>query len=276
MTCNGCGITTYKIHGLNLCPACLRKDAGNLLNEYGYQPIPAFRQVHRETRLFMGVELEVASNDRDRTSFLIPSINKLSGGFIYCKHDGSLPVNHGVELVTHPATIRWHKQCAGWQSFLDWLKDYCYTNFQCGLHVHVNRSFFRTLRGYENAVLYDYEIALTELVAANKDAIGKIGGRPPSSPHCMHYANFNFTAHPKMARPRAVNLTNRHTVEFRFPASTLDWREFMSRLELIHALSAFTKHEKQNIITKQAESWDLFRSFVHKRRKLYSCLSDLV
>ena len=115
------------------------------IHEYGYKPDPIFgttddndgRLYYRGETLTFGVELEC-----DNGESVSDAVSDIAGvtDRAYCKHDGSL--SDGYEIVTHPGTLAWHRECFPWA-------EVCYASRSngfhshdtntCGLHVHVGR-----------------------------------------------------------------------------------------------------------------------------------------
>ena len=87
----------------------------------------------------MGVELEI-----DRGEDPEETASEIKCKQIYCKHDGSLEDN-GVEIVTHPCSLEYHTHELGWEQVIGTARSHDYESHNagtCGLHVHVNRTFF--------------------------------------------------------------------------------------------------------------------------------------
>ena len=119
-----------------------------MIYNYGYKPDPEFRYAGREntekTRTY-GLELEVSTKrgvshiDRHDLSDRLDAITE---GFVYCKSDVS--VDRGLEMVTHPASLRAHMSNVSWKHFC---KTCIKAGFRshdadesAGLHIHVGRA----------------------------------------------------------------------------------------------------------------------------------------
>jgi len=89
---------------------------------------------------FFGVELEADhGNEKDAAARDVTF-----GDLSYVKHDGSL-TDDGIEIVTHPCSLRYHLEQFPWDEILSSLADYGFRSHDtstCGLHVHVSRSAF--------------------------------------------------------------------------------------------------------------------------------------
>ena len=79
------------------------------IKEYSYKPEPIF---YGDNSRYFGVELEidVAGKDCEYADELLNIANE-DKEHIYIKSDGSL--NDGMEIVTHPMTLDYHKTTAG-------------------------------------------------------------------------------------------------------------------------------------------------------------------
>lgn len=118
-----------------------------MIHSYGYKPSPEFRLMNHEnpatTRTF-GLELEVSTKRRvahTTPEELSNRIDDIFEGFVYCKSDSS--ISDGVELVTHPASLRTHMSAISWK----WICKTCVkagfrshdADQSAGLHIHVGR-----------------------------------------------------------------------------------------------------------------------------------------
>jgi len=92
---------------------------------------------------------------------------------IHIKHDGSL--NEGMEIVTHPMTLTYHREQMPWQEITQkalQLGNYSHCTETCDLHVRVNRnSFVETKEEQEAAIariLYFVENHWNELMRLSR------------------------------------------------------------------------------------------------------------
>lgn len=224
---------------LNLCGDCyqtVRNEMGTTIHDYSYKPEPAFHGVGPE---YMGVELEVdgAGEDTDYAGRVLTILNE-EDNFAYCKHDGSL--DDGFEIVTHPCTLAVHRDEIPWEDAISKLKYLGYTSHDagtCGLHVHVSRKAFgETEEEQDDAiarVLYFFEAHWDELLRFSRRTQSQLD---------RWAARYGYERDPKdildkakdADRYTAVNLKNRHTVEFRMFRGTLKLNTILATLELIH------------------------------------------
>ena len=126
--------------GCYYCDACYheREIDESYVNEYHYKPEPVFLG---DGDLYMGLELEVDNGK---------NMGVVTGGIynltdqVYLKHDSSL-TDMGFEIVSHPATLEYHLNHLGWNKIIELCLDNGYRSHEtstCGLHIHVNRTFF--------------------------------------------------------------------------------------------------------------------------------------
>lgn len=92
-----------------------------------------------ESNMFFGLELEIDNGgETDKNAKYIQEY--LGEDNCYIVRDGSL-IN-GLEIVTHPCTINYHKSL-NYDELFEELKNRGYNiSSQSGFHVHVNRSYF--------------------------------------------------------------------------------------------------------------------------------------
>lgn len=123
------------------CESCYA-DGASHLHEYGYTPSLVFRG-DGDTP-YLGVELETdGGNDRRSYCRALVGIDGFSSHF-YMTKDSSL--DHGVEVTSHPMTLAYH---VGIKPMYERIREEAVSHGfrshdggRCGLHVHVNRSFF--------------------------------------------------------------------------------------------------------------------------------------
>ena len=99
----------------------------------------------RQKLKFFGIELEIdnGGNSTSNGAQLLDICNSDFTETIYLKHDGSIA--HGFEIVTHPMTVAYHLTRFPWEKLVKAARNMGYLSHKCGtcgLHIHVNRSFF--------------------------------------------------------------------------------------------------------------------------------------
>lgn len=189
---------------------------------------------------FLGVELEVEMADRyaetrDKARQLNELINKGEvGKNVFFERDGSL--TNGFEVVTHPMSLPAHREL--WK----WLQDkgatkglISHKSTTCGLHVHVNRESLTKLQ-------------IAKIVAfvnnpANEEFMTALARRYGSAMtgYCRIKAEKAKVKKPESSdRYEAVNVTPRHTIEFRIFKGTLKYESLVAAVEFVHALCEYT------------------------------------
>lgn len=130
-------------------------------------------------------------------------------GFFYCKTDGSIdgawenPDTLAVEWVSQPLTAEWlKKEIARHAQKFDWI-----VNDSCGIHLHVSREWLTRAKARK---IYDFYNQLSE--EDREYLFGRI-----SNMYCLP------SEPDERLRYRAINLTNKATIEFRMFASG-DWK----------------------------------------------------
>ena len=130
----------YHLDGYDYCGECYHDevDRNRSIHDYGYKPEPIF---YGDSDRYFGVELEIdnAGKDDENADEILAVANRNDTEHIYIKGDGSL--DDGMELVTHPMSLDYHKQFQ-WDEIMKKAIYLGYRSHQtstCGLHVHVNR-----------------------------------------------------------------------------------------------------------------------------------------
>ena len=101
----------------NICITCANNKVENCLN-YTFKPRPNFCKMpdeYNEYDLFYGIELEMG--DAPSYNDVIKFISDNMGGLFYAKRDASIPA-YGCEVVTHPATLKFHLESGNWDFLL--------------------------------------------------------------------------------------------------------------------------------------------------------------
>lgn len=135
------------------CESCYHQQIhGNGVRSYCYKPLPIF---YGAGPRYLGVELEIDNGgESDQNANLIEMAANADHDHIYIKHDGSL--NDGLEIVTHPMSMEYHRHEMPWKRIIHKAIDLGYTSHKpgtCGLHIHVNRdSLGYTSQQQENTI----------------------------------------------------------------------------------------------------------------------------
>lgn len=212
-----------------------------------------------------GFELEIEARDGDIDE-MAQAVDASLGHLSIMKYDGSL--SHGFELVTQPLTHDFLRQMD-----LSVLSDIAQMGARsaqttsCGLHVHLNRSYFA---GRETSVY-----TLMRTLYDNSQQWRILAGRDNST-----YANWNDTdgetrraltvakgtkRYPGRSlggdRYVPMNTNNGSTFEFRFFKGTLKPSTVLARVESIHALAHFAMNHTPSSIAKTGFTWEKFRNF---------------
>ena len=223
------------------CKDEYRVDGNDCIWDYGEKLDPVFFG----KGLTLGVELEVDGNvdyeDRDNLAYALSEIS----GLHYCKDDGSL--DNGVEIVTMPCSLEYHKEKFPWRDIIHTALDYGFLSDKagtCGLHVHVDRSYFDT--GFYNSG--DAAVALMYLFDKYREKFVKFSRRFESQLSWGKIREVDIKNIPDsyddLSRDRymAINVTNSHTLEFRLWKGTLNYKTFIATLEMTQNLCDIVKN----------------------------------
>lgn len=221
-----------------LCSECYREDRG-CIQDYYYKPEPIF---YGEGERFFGVELEIDEAGESDEAAEIMGIANRKGDHLYCKHDGSL--NDGIELVTHPMTLKYHMDTMPWAAVLRKAVGMGYVSHQCGtcgLHVHVNRSAFGGNEREQEAVIarilffvenhWNKLLRFSRRTQRQMDQWAARYGRKDDPKAFLGHAKSR-----SMSRYTCVNLANYSTVEFRMFRGTLKLNTFLATLQMVNAI----------------------------------------
>ena len=244
-----------------VCDTTYHSDNGHCncygrIRNYGYKPTPIFYppRDYGNNNLYMGVELEVEI-DRGYAS----GCYDIFGDKTYYKEDCS--IRNGFEIVSHPATLEYHKNEMQWDDALEYLTDNggsSHDNGRCGLHVHVNRDYFgdwdeSKLAAAKIIILLDNcwneIVKFTRRESHSFESSGysykpTVPKRIDTLSQQERYKGYDLDAiYSHWSRSRgALNVDNDYTLEFRIFRGTLNYRTFIATLELVAHICDIAKH----------------------------------
>lgn len=274
--CDECGdyfSSDYDMHYRNgnyYCDACW-EDMEPVIYDYhkyedGYYP----RSLARESPLFMGFELEVDNVRGDCESLAASVLDSDSTDVLHCEYDCTV----AFEFISQPCTLAYHKN----QHYNDWffseLDGECQSHDAgtCGLHVHVNKSFFDD-RGYNRlkTILFFFKDELFQFSRRQRwdygysdfnERIAKEYVTIKKAKNSKHYGHSTW-----------FNENNSSTYEFRFFRGTLRYETFMASLELVHNICIAAMSDKDIITWDSLLDGDYCREY-NESRGIY-CDSEL-
>ncbi len=268
--CDDCGAVihyddchyTHADSDVPFCSGCFAHQRRDGIQCYEYRPDPIF---YGEGKRYLGVELEIdEGGESNRSAKELLKIGNEREEHIYIKRDGSL--DDGMEIVTHPMTLEYHKNCLPWESLVKNCRENGYFSHQsdtCGLHVHVNRkSFGKTV--YEQdlsiaRILFFVENHWNELLKFSRRTQRQLEkwaaryGRKDSPQEVLDAAKGGG-----YRRYTCVNLVNHHTIEFRIFRGTLKLNTILATLELVDVLCDLAMWKTDQYM--QELSWTQFVS----------------
>ena len=248
--CESCGVLLhndnahYQNYGdIPYCESCFEdlEDEDDRIEDYNYKPEPIF---YGSGPLYMGIELEIdkggESGDNAEILMNIANANEYR---IYCKHDGSL-TSGGFEQVSHPMSLDYHQTVMPWREILEKAAAMGYRSHQtttCGLHVHVNRSFFGPDEEVQEQaiarVVHFVEQCWNELLQFSRRteaAMNRWASRYGIADTAQN--TYKNAKEKHLGRYVAVNLENYHTIEFRMFRGTLRYDTFLATLQLVEEI----------------------------------------
>ena len=251
----------HNINGYGYCDNCA-PNHGPIIRDYGYKPTPIFYgELSEWVKGYYGLELEI-DNGYDKREAAC-AIQEAGGDSIYLKHDGSLS-DDGFEIVTHPATLEHHMHTMPWRDIIRAARDYDYTSHDagtCGLHIHASRSLFGAIRAEQDLniaktiLLIDFwwEQYIVPFSRRNYNQLNE-WAKKPNAYIMASDSEFDAICKAKQSgeydRYKAVNLKNRHTVEFRFFRGTLRRETILASIQFIDTLIKYVSG------VQLADLWD--------------------
>ena len=258
------------------CGYCIPNNLYYKKHEYSYKPTPVFisniPSFDFSNTLFIGFELEVefklnysfpsslmsntyeAKLIRYLHSIKIknPATGKLFTPY-YGKYDASIS---GVEIVSHPfqPILDVMEEKLKVPSLLTTVKKLGFrVTERCGLHFHMNKSYFNFRNELLLLVLIYRDIwdKLVYISGRSKPQINAYAKRYPRYPRLNHYDTFS-----KQDLYGLITFAEDHhsavslrssTIEFRLFNATLDWNTFLFYVDLVTLLAKWSKQTKATI-----------------------------
>jgi hypothetical protein len=284
--CTNCGNYSNNLilteDGGKYCGECAGEKGFDFIKESYYKPTPNFLTDKKRDKIFMGFELEVEEKNKDGglLAFKLMQFlkkNKLDT-FFYLKKDGSL--SNGVEIVTHPFTLKFLKDYMKVKELLQLLKLEGGTidSGNCGFHIHISKRIFK-----------DYDITKMRLFfSLYQEKLFTFSQREyMDNEYCQYenitdYNNFDdFLTVNERDKYRALNYgDNPRTIELRLFNSTLNYERLISYMEFAKAISLFCKKESllsfvRSAKTQSDDIWNSFICFLKYQNKYKSLLKIL-
>ena len=238
-----CNAQDASAHGYeDDCEHC-GNGSGDHLHNYSYKPDPLFHDTRfgayrapLPNKRYFGVELETTPRSGERRGKAEEYIaNNISEEILYMKEDSS--ISSGFEIVTHPMTLDWARKNFPWD-MLQEISDRgmrAWNDYHCGLHIHINRSAFRS---------HSHLAKLLLLVYRNSNEMIQFTGR-----NSEDYAEYSITERENFVerakgnrfgrRGVAVNCQNEHTIELRVFRPSLKRDTVQAYIEFCDALVVY-------------------------------------
>lgn len=224
--------------------------------------------------LFLGFELEAGklatSTEAQEVAEHIKGMCNADLCHIDCQRDGSID-SFGFETISHPMTLQYHQEYK-WKEIFDYMTSQGmkshYTS-HCGLHIHASRNYLSLSKWSEvDYFLHKFKSQFETLARRSDNEYAEFD--------CNITAEDTELAKLKKSgksgnRYRALNLTNRRTVEFRLFRGTLKHETLLATLELVHAVIMFIKSINAIHILKM-QDFSAFTRFIRNNKKQYKNL----
>ena len=251
----------HNIEGYGYCDDCA-PNHWPIIRDYNYKPSPEFYgELSEWVKGYYGLELEIDDGYDKREA--AQRIQDAGGEHVYLKHDGSLSED-GFEIVTHPATLEHHMHSFPWRDIIRAARDYNYTSHDagtCGLHIHASRTLFgadRTTQDLNIAktiLLIDFwwELYIVPFSRRNYNQLNEWAKKPNArimASDSETEAICKAIESGEYDRYKAVNLKNRHTVEFRFFRGTLRRDTIIASIQFVDTLIKYVSG------VELADLWD--------------------
>ena len=244
---------------LCLCPTCYEQRNNDTKNKrlsyHGFsnwQKHYGADENENNTKRFYGVELEIDTQE-DYTTEKVNEICKKINNKInsICEGDGSLNRQTGIEIITHPSTLKYYYE--HYDDFNDTFKmliDNGYLSHdltQCGLHIHCTRpsddvidKILVVMEHYKSEIL-KFSRRVNSQMHYCKFLSDYNNNKDSEFFKALYYIKKDTTKN--IDRYMALNLTNSKTIEFRIFRGTLNTNTFYSCLEFVKNIVELCENE---------------------------------
>ena len=236
------------------------RQSDDYIHDYSYKPEPIF---FGSGNLFLGVELEIDDGGKDNENAeTLTDLANRACEHVYIKSDGSL--DDGLEIVTYPMSLEYHLHKMPWRQVMQKALELGYCSHRtgtCGLHVHVNRSYFGdTVEEQDETigrVLYFVEHHWAELLRFSRRTEQQLKrwaaryGYKERPDEILDTAKKGYGG-----RYTCVNIFNRDTIEFRIFRGTLKYNTLAATLQLVQEICNVAVSMSDGELAKQ--SWSAF------------------
>lgn len=247
----------------------------SIIHSHHYIPTYQKHYVENEdesTTLLLGAEIEVDCGGKSATH--AKEVLKIINGEntwdseenIYCVHDGSL--TSGLEFPTQPGSLAWHKSLP-YAKMFKYLDDNGYKAHDtqtCGLHVHINRSFFKDKES-------ECIGKLIYIIERFNDEFSILGRRNCKYSKLLGYngekcKELYQKGYQNKDKYNAINLLHADTIEIRAFKGTLKYSTFINTLEFVSDLAHFVRDHSDEEIENM--KWaDLYNTFSDELKEYY-------
>lgn len=226
-----------------------RKRVKEHIKPYNYTPnefIFTKLESDIDNPLFLGAEMEVdkGGEDDDNAKYVIDNLENC-----YVVHDGSL--RDGFEIVTHPATLNYHKQMNYAEVFKELVnKGYkAHDTTTCGLHIHFNRDYLSSSKTIQDLcitkILFLLERYCDNIEKLARRQSNKYSNNIKRNKEDDSLLDLLYKAKSggmyNSAKYNSVNLMHGKTVELRMFKGTLKYETYMATLEFVKNLVDISK-----------------------------------
>lgn len=260
------------------------------VHQYSYRPLEFHFHGENDNLLtgrdhvpprYLGVELEIddvvrprlTSNDKTEDAAQLLKLSQNERLF-YLKTDSSL--TNGLEIVTHPATLKFHLESMPWSEIVETARELGYRSHNaktCGIHVHVARnSLGRTHDAIELVVS-----RLIILIWRHWVKLWKFSRRRNDN-YCRqqymddHVNNAALESAKMAGRYTALNLRNSSTIEFRLWRGTLNINTLRATLQMTDTLVRIAR--KRTLSWCAQSSWSDIAKYASRYTELAEYLES--
>jgi hypothetical protein len=233
------------IDGSVWCEECAR--SRQFFGDYRYRPrtLKFFSVGSSDPGPYIGWEIEMCRGNRQKTLEALANVEE-----IFCKRDGSLCPETGIEMVSHPCTFDYYMTRFPWDDVLKPAIKRGYVSHndeRCGLHIHIDRAYLGESPDKQDINVLKIAWALSKFwrqfarfSRRSSDSLKRwaaryedlIDGDVPNNKHIDRMKRSS-----SVTKHMCVNLNHRTTIELRFFRGSLNLETILASIQMAKVLA---------------------------------------
>jgi hypothetical protein len=252
------------------CSCDIETPSTAVVHSQRYNAVPVTHPKGWEGRTY-GVELEYDKKRTGSRLYLIKDLVEITGPQKIWATDECSVDEGGVEIVTHPFSVEYHRDQFPWLEVLERIREDFAPTGNCGMHVHLGITSLTPPQALKmGLMIYSHQPLFRDIArrSLHHYSFSKRWGE------CLKDQKNRLLQKKYPESGRNIVAFRKGTIEFRFPASSTDYVEILGTIEILDGLADYVKFRGfPNIVNGGKEE---FVSYVKKRYPIGSKYLDKI